>query len=66
MAKKPKSESSLLIAAFIAEAKPIADRIASDRDKLRDLLSDYKSILESVEDAHDDFESVIETLSQYV
>lgn len=49
---------------FKKQAQAIIDRIARDRDELRDLISDYSDILESCDDAARDFESGIESLSR--
>lgn len=59
------SQESRLIRDFAKKARRIVDRIAKNRDDLRSLLSEYTEILESTEDAHDEFERALDTLSQF-
>ncbi len=41
-------------------------RIAADRDKLRDLISDYEEIADSADMAVTEMEHALDTLSQYI
>ena len=59
-------KSGKTVKSFHREAKAILAKIAAERDKLRDLLWEYDSILEDVGSAHDDFERALDTLSQYL
>jgi len=50
--------------AFHTAAKAIVKRIADARDDLRNLMSDYADILNSTDGALDEFEGVIDKLSE--
>ncbi len=51
-------------ATFEAKAKAIVARIAAERDKLRTLVEDYASILQETDEAVDQFENGLDTLSR--
>lgn len=42
------------------------ERLAKDRDTLRTLMEEYEEILSVSQDAVDDIEHAVETLSQYL
>lgn len=52
------------IKAFKKKADAIVARIATERDALRQLISDYQDIAESVEQFEEDFESAVDKLSE--
>lgn len=52
--------------AFDKQAKDIIERIAKERDRLRALLSEYEDILQSADNANDDFEEALDRLSQFL
>ena len=58
------AETKRVLKAFHKKAKVIVDRIGKDRDELRTLVEDYTDILQTVDDAHEGFDSALDTLSQ--
>ena len=51
---------------FHAKAKKLITEIAAKRDELRSLIADYEDILERTDDAHEQFESALDTLSELI
>jgi len=51
---------------LIAKIKKSAEKIANERDKLREYVSDVEAILESTTEGLDDFTRGLDRISQYV
>lgn len=51
---------------FVKEARAIVKRMAADRDKLRELISEYTEVIESVDSVQDDLERALDTISEHI
>jgi len=51
---------------LIKQLKAIKKEIARQRDKMRELLDEYESLIQCCEEADEDLRSVIEKLSEQV
>lgn len=56
----------MTIKAIIQRLKTRQRKLAIERDKLRDLISEAKDLLETEEQAYQDLECAVESLSQLV
>ena len=54
------------MASLIRKLEKERDTIGKSRDKLREIIGEYENLAETAEQAYDDIENVIQTLSQYV
>lgn len=63
---KNQKDTTVALRAFKALVEPIVERIATERDALRKIVDEYQELLESVECASNDFQSALDTISQYL
>jgi uncharacterized membrane protein len=54
------------LAKLLKEAEKIKSNISNERDRLREICRDIEDICESIDYANQDFETAIDTLSQYL
>ena len=65
--KKPtKKDEGLTAKTFVAMARPIVDRIGKERDALRNLVEEYREILQSIDEGHEELDRALDTISQYI
>lgn len=54
------------VASLTKQIEACKERIAKERDKLRDLVHEVNEIVDNCDEAHRDLEHAVDTLSQYL
>jgi uncharacterized coiled-coil DUF342 family protein len=55
-----------LVAKLVRDIDRCKGKIAAERDKLREILSEVESIVEDCDEAHDELEAAVDCLSKYL